>query len=284
MVFHGAYHGGVLLFQNGGSPVNAPYPFVLGRYNDAEGASALIAEHASRLAAVLVEPVTGTGGALPAEPEFLQALRVATARHGVLLIFDEVMTSRLSPGGAQALYGIAPDLTSFGKYLGGGLTFGAFGGRAEILDRFDPRRPDALPHAGTFNNNVLTMAAGAAGLREVYTPEVAIAHNARGDALREALNETARRRGAPVHATGRGSMLGIHFARETVTRPEQAACEPADVKALFHLDMIRRGHIIGRIGLCSTSLPLEEADYHAFVEAFDGFLEESGPLLEASVG
>ena len=116
-------------------------------------------------------------------------------RVGALLILDEVMTSRLSPGGLQAVRGVKPDLTTFGKYIGGGMSFGAFGGRADIMDLFDPRRPDALPHAGTFNNNVLTMSAGLTGLTEVYTPEAARALNARGDALRERLNALCRARG-----------------------------------------------------------------------------------------
>ena len=127
----------------------------------------------------------GGGGCIPAEPGFLQALRDATHRHGIVLIFDEVMTSRLSPGGLQAVVGVAPDLTTLGKYVGGGMSFGAFGGHAEAMARFDPRRPDALPHAGTFNNNVLTMAAGLAALTEVYTPAAAAALNARGEALRQ---------------------------------------------------------------------------------------------------
>lgn len=207
MTFAGGYHGGVLLFAGGASPVNAPYPFVVGRYNDPVHATDLVERHADSLAAILVEPLMGTGGAIPAAPEFLAALSEAAERHGIVLILDEVMTSRLSPGGAQALYGIAPGMTTFGKYIGGGMNFGAFGGRAEIMDRFDPRRSDALPHAGTFNNNVLTMAAGAAGLADVYTPEVAKAHNARGDRLREALEASARARGAPVHLTGLGSMI-----------------------------------------------------------------------------
>src|SRR5581483_11941565 len=136
-----------------------------GEFNDADRAVQLVAEHAHELAAVVVEPVQGTAGVIPAEPAFLRALRTATEAHGVLLVFDEVMTSRLAAGGMQAVLGIRPDLTTFGKYLGGGLAFGAFGGRSDLMSRFDPSRPDALPHAGTFNNAVLTMAAGAAGLR-----------------------------------------------------------------------------------------------------------------------
>ena len=106
----------------------------------------------------------GSAGCVPGEPAFLSALREMTRRTGALLVFDEVMTSRTGAGGLQGRLGIRPDLTTLGKYIGGGSSFGAFGGRADVLDLFDPARPGALPHAGTFNNNVASMAAGQAGL------------------------------------------------------------------------------------------------------------------------
>src|SRR6185503_14059291 len=124
------------------------------------------------------------------------------------LIFDEVMTSRLSFSGRQGQLGITPDMTSFGKYLGGGLTFGAFGGKADILDRFDPRRAGAIAHAGTYNNNVLTMAAGLAGLTKVLDAGALDRVNALGDALRERLNALIARHGVPMQATGVGSLVG----------------------------------------------------------------------------
>src|SRR5690606_37765458 len=157
--FSGGYHGGLLSFRGGGSPINAPFQTVIGRYNDIDGARRLIAENAGRLAAVIVEPVMGGGGALPGDPAFLQALRDETARHGVLLLFAEVMTARLAPGGMHGKLGITPDLVALGKYLGGGVTFGAFGGRSDLMARLDPRQPNAFTHSGTYNNNVLTMAA-----------------------------------------------------------------------------------------------------------------------------
>ena len=173
MVFDGGYHGAVFGFAGGGSPINAPFDYVLAPYNDIAATRALIEQHAADLALVILEPMMGGGGCIAAEPEFLTMLREETTKVGALLILDEVMTSRLSPGGLQQVRGIKPDLTTFGKYIGGGMSFGAFGGRADIMDLFDPRRPDALPHAGTFNNNVLTMSAGLAGLTEVYTPDAA---------------------------------------------------------------------------------------------------------------
>src|SRR5262249_58531390 len=136
-----------------------------GNSNAGEETAAQIGRSAQRLACVIIEPMIGSGGCIRATLPFLSMLREKTAKHGILLIFDEVMTSRLGPGGLQAITGVIPDLTSLGKYIGGGFTAGAFGGPAEIMDRFDPRRSDALPHSGTYNNNVFTLTAGIAGLR-----------------------------------------------------------------------------------------------------------------------
>ena len=201
MVFRGGYHGGLLTFTDGPSPVNAPYDVLLAEYNDAAGACALVREHAGSLACVLVEPMLGSGGCIPGDPAFLSALREATRQAGALLIFDEVMTSRTGPGGLQERLGIWPDLTTLGKYIGGGASFGAFGGRADVMELFDPARPGALPHAGTFNNNVVSMAAGHAGLTRVYPPQTARWHTARGEALREELAQTfqAARRAVRGH-------------------------------------------------------------------------------------
>ncbi len=180
--FAGCYHGGLLTFTAADNPLNVPIPTVVAPYNDADGTAALIDAHADELAAVIVEPMIGGGGCIPAAPEFLRMLRERTERHGIVLIFDEVMTSRLAPGGLQGEYGITPDLTSLGKYIGGGMTAGAFGGRAELMERYDPRQKRPLQHSGTYNNNVFSLRAGIAGLGEVYTAEAAVALNARGDA------------------------------------------------------------------------------------------------------
>ena len=169
LVFDGGYHGAVFGFAGGGSPINAPFDYVMAPYNNISATKALIEANAADLGLVILEPMMGGGGCIAASHDFLRMLRQETTRAGALLVLDEVMTSRLAPGGLQTVVGIKPDLTTFGKYIGGGMSFGAFGGRAEIMDLFDPRRADALPHAGTFNNNVLTMAAGLAGLTQVYT-------------------------------------------------------------------------------------------------------------------
>jgi glutamate-1-semialdehyde 2,1-aminomutase len=279
LAFEGAYHGGMLTFAKGGSPMNAPFPWVIGHYNDLEATLALIERHAHELAAIIVEPMMGAAGAVPGDPEFLRGLHEAATAHGIVLIFDEVMTSRLSPGGLQAKLRVRPDMTTFGKYLGGGMSFGAFGGRADIMGRFDPRRDDALPHSGTYNNNVLSMAAGVAGLREVFTPEAAQALNRAGDGLRDRLNGLARSAAVPVQATGIGSIMCVHFQRRPIRRPADAEAILPEPRALFHLDMLQRGFYLARRGFISLSLPLDQSDLDAFAAAFEDFMAGYGAVL-----
>ena len=279
MVFDGGYHGAVFGFAGGGSPINAPFEYVVAAYNDIEATRSLIGRLAGDLAVVILEPMIGSGGCIAAEPVFLSMLREETQRVGALLILDEVMTSRLSPGGLQAVRGIKPDLTTFGKYIGGGMSFGAFGGRGDIMDLFDPRRPDALPHAGTFNNNVLTMNAGLVGLTEIYTPEAALALNARGDALRERLNELCRAADAPMQFTGIGSMFAVHTVRGPIRSPGDAARSDAKLKELFFFDMLAQGIWLARRGMMTLCLPIGAAECDKFADAVEEFLSSRRALL-----
>lgn len=264
VVFESGYHGGVLSFR-GEAPLNAPYPFVVCDFNDVPGTLAAIEANAGDLAAVILEPMLGGGGAVPATPDFIRAVREATSRVGAILIIDEVMTSRLGPGGMQATFGVVPDLTTFGKYVGGGFSFGAFGGSRSLMERFDPSSPVGLSHPGTFNNNTVTMAAGLAGLRELFPPEVAVSHNARGDRLREQLNSVFAETDVAVQATGVGSILGIHFQRSPIGCGRDIEAAP-EKRALFHLELISRGFYIARRGYLALSLPVTDADLHAFVD------------------
>ena len=277
MVMDGAYHGGVLSFAGGGSPINAPHRWVLGQYNDVAATVATIDAHADDLACILVEPMLGSGGCIPADPAFLAALREAATRTGALLIFDEVMTSRMSAGGLQSRLGITPDMTTLGKYIGGGMSFGAFGGRADIMERFDPRRPDALPHAGTFNNNVLTMAAGYTGLTRLFTPDVAEALFARGEALRARLNALAG--AARMQWTGLGSMLTAHFVHGALRNPADAAGGDLGLRELFFFDMLDRGFYMARRGMAALSLEVGAPECDAFCDAVEEFVASRASLL-----
>jgi glutamate-1-semialdehyde 2,1-aminomutase len=248
LVFEGGYHGGVFYFRGHGSRLNAPFDYLLGRYNDLAAVEALVAPHRAELAAILVEPMQGTTGCIPAERQFLAGLCNLADETGALLIFDEVMTSRLAPGGLQEVHGILPDLTTLGKYIGGGMSFGAFGGRADVMERFDPRRPDAFQHAGTFNNNEL--------------------------------NAVARRHGLAMQFTGLGSMLSVHMTDGPIRSQEDAERGNAALRDLFYFDLLARGIWFAKRGMFALSLALDEADGGKLVEAVEEFAQTRAPLFE----
>jgi glutamate-1-semialdehyde 2,1-aminomutase len=279
LVFAGGYHGGVFYFRGHGSPLNAPFEYLLGRYNDLAAVEALVRPHRAELAAILVEPMQGTTGCIPAERGFLAGLRALADDTGALLIFDEVMTSRLAPGGLQEAHGILPDLTTLGKYVGGGMSFGAFGGRADVMERFDPRRPDAFQHAGTFNNNTLTMSAGLVGLTEIYTPERARALNAFGDRLRERLNGIARQHGLAMQFTGLGSMLAVHMTDGPIRSQEDTERGNAALRDLFYFDLLARGIWFAKRGMFALSIALDEEDGDKLVDAVEEFAQTRAPLF-----
>jgi len=276
IVCNGGYHGGVLYFGGGGSPINVPYDWLLCRYNDADAAASLIEEYGAQLGAILVEPMLGSGGCIPAEAEFLEALRTGAELTGAVMIFDEVMTSRMSGGGQQARLGIIPDLTTLGKYIGGGMSFGAFGGRRDIMELYDPRRPGSLPHAGTFNNNVLSMRAGAAGLGTVFTPAAAEELFQQGESLRGRLNGASA--GLNMQWTGLGSLMTVHFQQSAIVRPEDIRPD-AGLKELFFFDMLAGGFYLARRGMLALSLEVGAGELDAFTEAVREFVEERRPLL-----
>jgi glutamate-1-semialdehyde 2,1-aminomutase len=281
LAFEGGYHGSLLTFPAGGRPaaVNVPHRVVLAPYNDLEAARRIAAENAADLAAIILEPMLGSGGCIPAEQGFLKGMRLLAQETGALLVFDEVMTSRLSPGGLQQATGVIPDLTTLGKYIGGGMSFGAFGGRADLMAMFDPRRADAVPHAGTFNNNTLTMSAGIAALGEIYTPEAAHAHNARGEALRAALQEIAAQRRLPLHWTGRGSMMCFHVAATPPRDAVEAAAGHQALKELVFLDLLERGFYVARRGMIALSLAVGDNELAAFRDALAEVLALRAPLF-----
>ncbi|MFV0245465.1 MAG: aspartate aminotransferase family protein [Qingshengfaniella sp.] len=263
VVFRGGYHGGVLTFGAGVSPVDVPFDYACLPYNDIAASRAEFAARGGDIACVLVEPMQGAGGCVPGTPAFLSALGHLTRDHGAILIFDEVQTARMAAGGAQARLGITSDMTTLGKFFGGGLAFGAFGGRAEIMDRFDPARPDALPHAGTFNNNSLTMAAGIAAIDHYLTPEALDALYQRGEALRATMNTLFTSRDMPFTTTGMGAIMNIHA--------RAGAGPEVDRKllALLHLVMQERGYYFAARGLMALSFPVGEAEIAGFLAALD---------------
>jgi glutamate-1-semialdehyde 2,1-aminomutase len=285
LVFQGSYHGGFLTYAVDDGTLNVPLLTVKARYNDVAGTQAIIAAAAGDLGAILVEPMLGAAGCIPGHAEFLQMLRDEATRHGIVLIFDEVMTSRLAPGGLQEQLGITPDLTTFGKYLGGGFSFGACGGKRQLLALLDARNPGFVPHGGTFNNNVASMIGGCISLGECYTPQANRRLNARGDQLRSALNELAERNDVPLQVSGRGAVMNVHFTRRReIATPEDAGGNNSLLlKKLLHLALLRDSVYIASRGLISLGLMHSDEDLESLVAAVRGFVLQHRALLEQCV-
>lgn len=247
--FEGCYHGHAdsLLVKAGsgaltlGVPTSpgvpagiAEYTLTL-EYNSIEQVRQVFSRWGQELAAVIVEPVAGNMNCVPPVKGFLEALREQCTKHGAVLIFDEVMTGfRVALGGAQTLYGIRPDLTTLGKVVGGGLPVGAFGGRADIMNRIAPDGP--VYQAGTLSGNPVSLAAGLATLKEITRPGFYDELSAKTTRLAQGLTERAKRAGVPLTTQAVGGMFGIFFTEEkSVTSFAQVmACDVERFKKFFH--------------------------------------------------
>ena len=273
LVFKGSYHGGVLSFLNGRSTVNVPHDFIYGDYNAADATRALIAENAEDLAAVLVEPMLGAAGCLQGTREFLSTVQEAAKKASALFILDEIQTSRLAFGGRQEQLGLSPDITTLGKYIGGGSSIGAFGGNAELMNLFAPDRPNALQHAGTFNNNVISMAAGTVGLRDIYTKERAKELNQQGDCLRERLNLLCRAYQAPLQFIGLGSLMNAHATSSPIVQLKDIQNTDTALRDLLFFFLADHGYYIARRGFITLNLELKQTHIDGLCEAVEAFLD-----------
>ncbi len=279
LAFNDAYHGGVIKFLGGRCSLNMPFDFVLADYNDIDGTAELIDEMGDELAGVIVEPILGAGGNIQGDRKFLQMLRQKTQEAGALLIFDEVKTARLGPSGTQGMLGIYPDMTTLGKFIGGGLPTGAFGGSAEVMAQFNPKKNGALAHAGTFNNNVCSMAAGCAAIREIYTPQRATEFFDWSEAFRHSLNGMFAEKAVPMYANGMGSMIAIHFSREPTKRPSDISAGCQSLRPLLHMELLLDGVLLCRRGDLFLSLPMDESHLSKARASFEKFADRYKPLI-----
>jgi glutamate-1-semialdehyde 2,1-aminomutase len=278
LVSLGGYHGGILYFASGPAPWNAPYDFVVAPYNDTAGTVALVEQHAGSLAAVLMEPMLGSGGCVPADGEFVREVFAAAREAGAVCIADEVMTSRHGRQGMLDLLGAQADITTYGKYIGGGFSFGAFGGRAELLDQYDTSaeaaRTQVISHAGTFNNNLATMTAGCTVLGEVFTADVAEAHTARGDDFRHAVAAVLARHDVPVSVSGFGSMMSLHALAEPPRTITDVGRRDEHLQELLFLGLLERGVYIAARGMMNVGLAHTDDQLAAALDALDDLLGE----------
>ena len=250
-------------------------------FNDIEATKKIIDGHHDEIAAVIVEPVMGFSGMIPAEDAFLQFLRDITTHYKMILVFDEIITLRLSIGGYQKICGVTPDLTTFGKIIGGGLPIGAFGGRSDIMDIFSPKRKDPMHHSGTFNGNAITMAAGIAAMEEIdenLIQEI----NRLGDELKQGLRGVFDRKGVRGQVTGVGSLLNVHLCVPDVVdmrsaKADWSAAQP--LRELLSLALKNQGvYTPKRVMLCISS-PMSAKEIRKAIEAFNTALEQLKPLI-----
>ncbi len=254
------------------SPAVASEVLVL-PYNDIEGAASLLRAKAKDVAAILVEPILGSSGMIPATTAFLRALREVASEIGALLIFDEVMTFRLSMGGSQAIVDVMPDLTIFGKIIGGGLPAGAFGGSSRVMEQFAPEPKGSISHSGTFNGHLPAMAGGIATL-ELLNADRIEQINLLGDRLRHKLNGVFTDTGFEAVATGWGSLLDVHFGTREVNSARDATATPPDLMAAIHLGLLNRGMFIAPRGMMNVSTAVTEFHCDQLVGAWRSVLTE----------
>ncbi|KAK8844145.1 hypothetical protein IAR55_006939 [Kwoniella newhampshirensis] len=277
VVFEDGYHGSVLShFELSGSnwggthDMKVPFDYLVCPYNDIAGSDRVIQAHSDEIGAILVEPMLGAGGCIPGDIDFLQYLRTKATDIGAALIFDEVQTARLSTGGRQKTLDIVPDMTTLGKFFGGGFAFGAFGGNRSIMQMFDARSSGAISHGGTFNNSPLTMAAGAVAVEKILTEEALADLNQLGDWMRDSLNEAFESKSLPFKMTGLGSINQVHCTLSKDSRT-------TGLSLLFH-KLLGRGYWIAQRGLISLSFAMTRKDVEGFVNAVIGCAEEVGKL------
>lgn len=280
IAFKGGYHGSLCnyLMPDGNLNVEAD-SLLFATFNDAESVGELVGRHGDSIASIIVEPMMGSGGGILASREFLGSLRAIADRTGTLLIFDEVQTARFAGGGMQSIFGIPADITTLGKFCGGGLNFGAVGGRAEILDRLSPLNPSSVMHGGTFNNNVLTMIAGHTGFTKIATQAGLEKLNALGDDLRRQLSRIAEARSVPFAAGCYGSILSLHFQDVLPTNPAEIVTSPR-VRKLYHHFMLNRGIYVTRRGAINLSFAHNSEDCRRILERFEQFLDTYGHLVQ----
>lgn len=294
IVFNGAYHGGLLTFVHGVADNTVDKDdWVVATYNDDEGVQRLIAENKEIAAAVLVEGMQGAGGCIPGSAKFLHAIQKAAKSNGMIFIMDEVMTSRLAPGGLQSVIldpkdgaPLKPDITTLGKYIAGGLTIGAFGGRKDLLSIYDPRpvpasemqgKPAHMSHSGTFNNNTLAMHVGLVALSSVYTPAICTELNALGDWFRQEIFD--RCRGTRMTVTGVGAVCNIHFGahedQREVLRIEDLEAQrnktDSDLGDIFWFRAVQKGFWIARRGMLALTMGTTRSELQGFLVFLEDF-------------
>ncbi len=283
--FEGGWHGGYdalhkdvkypfTLPESAGLTAGATRETLLLPFNDSVGVEEKL-RHESEVAAMIVEPVLGGGGGIPAEETFLKALREICNEKKILLVFDEVITGfRLAPGGAQQYYNVEPDLTVFGKILGGGFPVGAFCGPREIMERLDAsvyRSPHFSFHGGTFSANPITMTAGLTTLKILEDGRLINKLNMLGEKVRERIRRTFEENGVAVQATGTSSLFNVHFTKEKVKDASDVFRADRKKQIEYDLDLIRNGIFVLPTHTAALSTAHSETDIEKLLSVTEAY-------------
>ena len=257
----------------GGISPNATSEVIVLPYNNEDALERLVRRHRDELACVILDPKTGI---LPVSKEFVQAVRRITAENDVLLILDEVVGFRVARGGAQEYYGISPDLSAFGKLIGGGFPVGGFGGRADIMALFDNSgAPTGFFQSGTFSAHAMVMAAGLATLQQL-TPNAFAHMNGLGERLRAGLDDVAARTDAPFQGVVLGSLFSVYFTDEPLIDYRSLASSDGAMAHRVFLSLLNQGYYLSQgLSMNALSLPMDESHIDGLVQAFETAIEEA---------
>lgn len=252
--------------EHRGQPPSVVDDVVTLPYNDLAECERVLRLHGDELACVIMEAVASNFGYLPADGDFLAGMREITRELGMLLIFDEVQSFRVAPGGAQEMFGVTPDITTFGKIIGGGMPVGAWGGRRDVMALFDPMGDGALAHAGTFNANPMTMVAGEVVMSHL-TPDVYVRMNALGEALRAKLRAVFDELGVEAQVTGVASLFGVHFTGERIRDYRSALTGDGEMARALFTGLLNEGVLLQTSGAGALNALSTEAEVDALVGA-----------------
>ena len=246
-------------------------------FNDIERTRKMIEEHHRETACIIIEPIMGSAGQITPDLEYLKFLREITEQYHIVLIFDEVVTGRLSLGGAQKFYGVTPDLTTMGKIIGGGTPVGAFGGKQEIMQLYDPREKK-MYHSGTFNGNAVTMAAGLATMK-AYNQEAVDYVNGLGTLFKEGVLKIYDKLGLNMKISGAGSIYNILFTDKEVKNYRDVASAHEELNKVLYMSLLTKGVFDAERGMFCMSTAMTKEDIRFGLDTLETSLREMLPAI-----
>jgi len=263
--------------ESRGVSANALKDVLVVPFNDIDRTRKVIEEHHADIACLIIEPIMGSAGQITPTLEYLRFLREITEEYQIVLIFDEVVTGRLSLGGAQKFYGVTPDLTTLGKIIGGGTPVGAFGGKRQIMELYDPRQKK-MYHSGTFNGNAVTMAAGLAAM-EAYDQKAVDYVNGLGHLFAEGITGIYQKLGLNMRISGEGSIYNILFTDKEVHNYRDVAGSHEELNKLLYMILLTKGVFNAERGMFCMSTAMTEKDIQFGLLQTENALQQMLPVI-----